>query len=116
MTGLNAKEINEKNDVRPGRNLVHAIVYGGGCLLLLSLLFHSAYQHIFLEWRGADYNYCWFVPIISLYMLWEKRKALALSPLFPSWGGLVPLSLGIAMYWLGELGGSSIPSTSPPGW
>jgi exosortase D (VPLPA-CTERM-specific) len=81
------------------------LVYGTGCLFLYTLLFYSAYQHLFEEWQGEDYNYCWFVPLIFLYLLWEKRTALRPVPAVPSWGGLVPLVLGIALYWLGELGG-----------
>ncbi len=105
MTGFNASEMNEENAGRHGRNLVQALVYGAGCLFLFTLLFYSAYQHLFVEWQGEDYNYCLFVPLIFLYLLWEKRTALRSVPAVPSWGGLVPLVLGIALYWLGELGG-----------
>ena len=102
MSSFNATD---KNAERLGSNLVQPLAYGAVCLLLFALLFHSAYQHLFFEWEGEDYNYCFFVPLIFLYMLWEKRSALRLAPAIPSWSGLVPLALGIALYWLGELGG-----------
>ncbi len=100
-----ATDINKENNDRHGWDAAQGPLYGAVCLLLFALLFHSAYQHLFLEWQGEDYNYCWFVPLIFLYMLWEKRAALSAVPALPSWSGLVPLALGIALYWLGELGG-----------
>lgn len=105
MTGNVATEMNEKKAGRHGGSLVQALVYGIGCLLLFALLFQSAYQHLFAEWQGEDYNYCWFVPIISIYLLWEKRTAWRSVPAALTWTGLAPLVLGIALYWLGELGG-----------
>ncbi len=105
MTGFDASEMNGKNTGQNGRNLAKPLFYRSACLLLFALLFHSAYLHLFTEWMGEDYNYCWFVPLISLYMLWEKRTALKAHPAEVSWTGLVPLVLGIAFYWLGELGG-----------
>lgn len=97
--------MNKENAGQHGRNLVQALVYAAGCLLLFTLLFHDAYKQLLNEWLWEDYNYCWFVPLIFLYLLWEKRTALRPVPAVPSWGGLVPLVLGIALYWLGELGG-----------
>jgi exosortase D (VPLPA-CTERM-specific) len=105
MTAYDTSDMNIENPGRHGSNLAQALVYGAGCLLLFALLFHSTYQHLFVEWLGEDYNYCFFVPLIFLYLLWEKRTALRSVSAVPSWGGLIPLVLGIAFFWLGELGG-----------
>jgi exosortase D (VPLPA-CTERM-specific) len=81
------------------------MAYAAACLLLFTLLFHAAYKQLLNEWAWEDYNYCWFVPLIVLYLLWEKRGALRSIPATHSWLGLVPLALGIPLYFLGELGG-----------
>jgi exosortase D (VPLPA-CTERM-specific) len=82
-------------------SLVRVLVYG----LLLTGLFFSSYRVMFGWWESEDFNYCYLVPLIVLYLVWEKRESLAGVPSVPSWGGLVPIVLGVGLYWLGELGG-----------
>jgi exosortase D (VPLPA-CTERM-specific) len=42
---------------------------------------------------------------VVLYLVWDKRNELAELPSIPSWKGLVPVTLGLMLFWLGELGG-----------
>ena len=56
-------------------------------------------------WNREDYNYCYLVPFIVLYLIWEKRKDFAATPSSPSRAGFPLLLLGIGFYFLGELGG-----------
>jgi exosortase len=37
--------------------------------------------------------------------VWEKRTAFRAASTSPSWFGLVPLGIGVVLFWLGELGG-----------
>ena len=71
-----------------------AIVYFGA---LSQLVLH--------DWAKEDYSHCLLIPFVVLYLIWEKRKTLSSLPSIPSWVGMVPLVLGIALFWLGELGG-----------
>jgi exosortase D (VPLPA-CTERM-specific) len=57
------------------------------------------------DWVKEDYSHCYLIPIAVLYLLWEKRNALATIPSKPSWTGFIPVGVGICLYWLGELGG-----------
>ena len=88
-----------------GRNSLRLFVYAATSLLLFILLFGPVYAHLFEEWQAEDFTYCWFVPLVVFYLLWEKRPVLRTVPSIPSWWGLSPLLAGIALYWLGELGG-----------
>jgi exosortase D (VPLPA-CTERM-specific) len=74
------------------------------CVLFLGLFF-SPFKVMVSSWRGDDYTYCYFVPLVILYLLWERRKRLAAIPSCPTWTGLVPFGLGVMLYWVGELGG-----------
>ncbi len=80
---------------------VPVFVYG----VLFAGLFYSAFQFMILGWQRDDYNYCYLVPFIVLYLIWEKIEELNEIPTTPSWLALFPLSLGISFYFLGELGG-----------
>lgn len=76
------------------------VLYGA----LFFLLFSSSYQTMFKVWESSDYNYCYIVPLLAGYLLWERRDSLEM-PSSPSWAGIVCVVLGILLYLLGELGG-----------
>jgi exosortase D (VPLPA-CTERM-specific) len=56
-------------------------------------------------WRGEDYNYCYLIPFVVLYLIWEKREIFQNTTSRPTWIGLLPLLGGLLLFWLGELGG-----------
>lgn len=57
------------------------------------------------DWSREDYSSSALIPLVVLYLLWEKRGRLAGQPSRPSWAGLAPLLAGIMLFWLGELSG-----------
>ena len=80
-------------------------VLSGIYLILLGLLYRDSYSFMLTRWNGEDYSYCYVVPFVVAWLLWEKRTALrALQPT-PSWWGMLPLGVGVLFYLLGELGG-----------
>ena len=77
------------------------VVYG----ILFYFLFQSAYAWMIGKWDSADFNYAYLIPAVILYIIWEKRDELHHQPTNPTLLGLIPLLIGVAFYWLGELGG-----------
>ncbi len=73
---------------------------------LLCLLYPSSLTYLWSRWQGEDFSYCYAVPFIVAYLLWDKRERLQAVASRPSWVGLIPLLLGVGLYWLGELGGA----------
>jgi exosortase D (VPLPA-CTERM-specific) len=74
--------------------------------LLFFGIYHSAIVWLVNEdWPRADYSYAYLIPFVVLYIIWDKRVTLASLPSVRSWKGLVPLALGLLLFWLGELGG-----------
>ena len=78
-----------------------ALLYG----LLLAGVFYSSHRVMIGWWENEDYNYCYLIAPIVLYLIWEKREELARVEARPSWRGAVPLAIGILLFWLGELAG-----------
>jgi exosortase D (VPLPA-CTERM-specific) len=78
-----------------------------GLIYLVPLfgLYYSSHRVMVKWWERGDYNYCYLVPLIVLYLIWEKRDALAALPSKATWFGFAPLVGGILLFWLGELGG-----------
>ena len=77
-------------------------VYG---LLLIGIYYSTLTWLIFHDWARKDYSYCYLIPFIVLYLVWEKRKSLLEISSMSSWLGLIPFLLGLFFFWLGELGG-----------
>jgi len=88
-------------EIRPA-SLLKGLFYG----LILAVVYYSVLKLlIFHDWAKEDYSHCALIPFVVLYLIWEKRKALASIPSSSSWTGMVPFAIGIFFFWLGELGG-----------
>ncbi|HUU81139.1 MAG TPA: VPLPA-CTERM-specific exosortase XrtD [Acidobacteriota bacterium] len=72
---------------------------------LLVGLYYSALTFMVRLWDRPEYNYCYLVPFVVLYLIWEKRRELIVTPSVSSWMGVIPFVFGLAFFWLGELGG-----------
>jgi exosortase D (VPLPA-CTERM-specific) len=81
-------------------------VKAGLYAIVIFLVYKSALlQLVSHDWAFEDYSHSYLVPFIVLYLVWEKRKPLATVQSRLSWSGLIPFALGIALFWLGDLGG-----------
>ena len=74
-------------------------------LLLLCIYYSSLTWLVAKDWARDAYSYAYLIPFVVLYIIWDKRGALISLPSAPSWKGLVPLTFGLILFWLGELGG-----------
>jgi len=73
-------------------------------ILLLGLYYPALYSMV-LKWSNDQYNYCYLIPFVILYLIWQNRVEMGAVPSTPSWNGMVPVAFGIVLYWIGELGG-----------
>lgn len=78
-----------------------------GILALATVaIYYGTLGHLMgFDWPMEDFNYCYVVPFIVLYLMWEKRESLARLPSVPSRMGFLPLVVGLLLFWLGDLGG-----------
>ena len=73
---------------------------------LLAGIYFEAYRWLIQkDWPREDYNYCYLIPLVVVYLIWEKKDELAAEPAVPSWGGLLLLVPGILLFWVGDLAG-----------
>jgi exosortase len=56
-------------------------------------------QHRYSTKFVADWGHAYFIPLISIYILWQHRDALAKARTRTFWPALVPIVLGIFSYW-----------------
>jgi len=74
--------------------------------VLLTGIYYSTYAWLIgQDWPREDYTYCYLIPLLVLYLIWEKRTQLAELPSKVSWKGMIPLGVGVSLFCLGELAG-----------
>jgi len=75
-------------------------------VILIITVYYSALRYlIIIDWAREDYSHSYLIPLVLIYILWEKRGKLSSIPASPAWTGLIPFMFGLFLYWLGELGG-----------
>lgn len=73
--------------------------------LLVTLYFSAFSQLITVDWQRDEFSYCFFIPFVFLYLIFDKREVFNSVPSNPAWKGFWLIGASILLYWLGELGG-----------
>ncbi len=61
-------------------------------------------QHLFSWSKLEDWGHAYLIPVISLYLVWQKREELARAEFRTFWPGVVPVLVGIAGYFYAVVG------------
>jgi len=70
----------------------------------LGYLYADSLAFLFGYWIGSeDYSHGMFVPLISLFLIWQARHRIAEAGIENSWWGLAVILAGLFLYWIGEL-------------
>lgn len=70
----------------------------------LGYLYGDSLAFLFDYWTGSeDYSHGIFVPLISLFLIWQARTRIADAGSEKSWWGLAVILGGLFLYWIGEL-------------
>ena len=79
-----------------------------GLLVLSSLIlvfgFWEGINHMVDIWSSSEeYGYGFFIPVISAYLIWQRRNILAQQEFKPSWLGVALILIGGAFFFLGQI-------------
>ena len=69
---------------------------------MLYLAFRDAIGVMLWSWQTAEFSHGYLIPLISLYLVWQRRGALAQTPFKGSWAGLIWVLAGIGLATLGR--------------
>lgn len=73
-------------------------------LLLLGLYF-SVLRHLVAQWwNDPNFSHGFFVPLFSIFVVWQERARLRRLTPKPSWFGLVIMVLGMCALVVGQMG------------
>lgn len=55
-------------------------------------------------WKDPNFSHGFFVPLFSAYIVWQEKDRLARILPKPSWFGLIPIVVGLAVLIVGRMG------------
>lgn len=72
--------------------------------VLLGIIYSNGIAYMVRMWYvDENYGHGFFVPLISLYLIWQQRHRLRERRLQGSWWGVPILLIGVGLYFIGEL-------------
>lgn len=71
--------------------------------LALLPLFWGTFEYLYATWQREEYSHGFMVPLISVYLIWQKRERLAALPLVGSAWGIGLVAVGLLVYFAGSL-------------
>lgn len=72
--------------------------------LLLGFIYYDGLKFMVEIWsKKEEYGHGLMIPLISLFLIWQKKDELERLPLKGSWAGVLVLVVGLFLYVLGEL-------------
>lgn len=70
---------------------------------MLIPLFYEGMARMVNQWSSNEtYSHGFFVPVISLYLIWERREQLQKMHLRGSWWGFAVVFIGLGLFFVGE--------------
>lgn len=78
------------------------------CLALLGavalcLLFQNTFVYLYDVWHREEYSHGFLIPLVSAYLLWQRREQFRHAEFHSSWAGLIVALSGLAIYFVGTL-------------
>lgn len=89
--------------VRVGRGRWLLWAGAASYVALLGYIFYDGIAATVAAWGRAEYSHGYLIPLIALFLVWQKKNELATVPLRGSWAGVLVTVLGLGFYFLGEL-------------
>ena len=68
----------------------------------LGYIYADSLVFLFGQWGRDDYSHGPFIPIISAYLIWQRRTQLATVGMSPSWAGPALVAIGLLLFILGD--------------
>ncbi len=81
--------------------------YGMAAVLavLIAILYRSIAVKLVTDWYELpDFSHGFLIPFFVAYILWEKRRVIANTPVRPTWAGLPVVLLGLFLLLVGVFG------------
>lgn len=80
------------------------LLFAGLAIIVALAAFHNGLRELVHRWSTQEeYSHGFLIPLVSAWLLWNRREAIAANVGRPNWTGLVLIIPAIAMQIVGEL-------------
>jgi len=80
--------------------LVVALIAIAG--ISLGVLFRAGLENMYQMWHQPEYNHGFMIPLVAIYLVWLRARAISAAPLSGSWLGIGLLLVSLALLFLGD--------------
>lgn len=100
----NLPALEQRHRERDQGRLRAAVLAGAVVAILIGL--YARVLPVWLEdlWSDPNYSHVYIVPIISGFVIWQRRRQLAAFPIRGSWRGVPFILAGVASLIVGDIG------------
>jgi exosortase D (VPLPA-CTERM-specific) len=95
--------------VWPRRDLLLRGVAGLALALSLAYLFAPGLAGIAARWQQPEYSHGYLIPVVALFIIWQRRHKVAVLMGEGSWAGVALVAGGLALLIAGKIAMSDIP-------
>ena len=89
---------------RSGVSLISVLPYAIIAVLMTALYYRVGVKLVVDWYNIPDYSHGFLVPLFSIFLLWDKRKQIAATPVLPTWTGLPMIVFGLIILIFGIYG------------
>lgn len=76
----------------------------GLAFAMLGFIYYRGFDFLFYMWfNKEEYSHAVLIPLISVFLIWQRKDMLERIPFMGSWAGLAVALLGIGIFVLGQL-------------
>ncbi|MGE3814422.1 MAG: VPLPA-CTERM-specific exosortase XrtD [Nitrospiraceae bacterium] len=69
---------------------------------VVSYMYADSLVYLVGQWGSEDYSHGFFVPLVSGFLIWQKRSRLASVGIHPSWWGPPVIFIGLLLFVIGN--------------
>ena len=73
-------------------------------MALIGYMYADSLRFMVGQWGSDDYSHGFFVPVISLLLIWQRRYRVVAAGVRPSWVGPALVFVGLLFYVIGDYG------------
>jgi exosortase D (VPLPA-CTERM-specific) len=88
---------------RLGRESIAWLVAIALAAICLALLFGNGLGFVARQWGDPEYSHGWLIPVVTLVVLWSRRRAILTTRPDGSWLGCGLVAIGLVGLLLGEM-------------
>ena len=70
---------------------------------LLGFVFETGIAEMVKDWELEEYSHGYMIPLVALYMLWQKQQQLPALTTNGAWFGAIAILLGLVAFFMGQM-------------